>query len=157
MDTALLYARWGQSASNPGPESDRLYLQAKSQNADDPEVVYKLAGNSKSLETLAKLQKKGHDIDATGAHGLNALSLALRRNDLVVIGNLLSIGADPNKVLDDNGSTPFIMAIAQSSPNVVASFLKYGADTHSRWRDIPIREIARQRGNSNIVKLIDQE
>ena len=80
------------------PLSERALMQAASRG-DTPLVA---AGRAGHRDTVAYLLEQGADVDLANRQGQTVLFLAVTRGDAPLTGILLSNGADPNTLEQDN-------------------------------------------------------
>jgi ankyrin repeat protein len=86
------------------------------------------AGDGRQDRLVELLLRHGADPNIRDSKGLTPLLQALRNGSMLkVLALLLDHGADPN-IGDQDGKLPLHYAINAQSPEMVALFLKYGAD-----------------------------
>lgn len=106
----------------------QLFDVFKSKNEIDQNALH-LAANLGFTSLVKVFIKFGVDYNATDAFGMSPLHLAVERNSLSLVKELLS---DDRKVKlddhDDNGNTPLITSVEKNNIEIAQTLIKYGAN-----------------------------
>mmetsp|Transcript_4384 Transcript_4384/g.16522 ORF Transcript_4384/g.16522 Transcript_4384/m.16522 type:complete len:215 (+) Transcript_4384:623-1267(+) len=113
--------------------------QLNSRDTDDctPLMRAALSGHMPCLRELLKYEEC--DVDDAGSKGQTALILACARGNTLIVHELLSQGANPNRVAS-NGRSPLHFACWNKRGECVEELLRNGADVNSvdKWGGTPM-------------------
>ena len=112
-----------------------------------------LRGHGKIVKLLLEA---GADVNKVGANGGSASPLfaAAQKGNLNVVKALLEAGAEKDKAMED-GRTPLLFASYFGHADIVAALLQAGADKLATFNGQSALEIARQKGHSRVVSVLE--
>ncbi len=109
-------------------------------------------------EIVSLLLQSGASPDVQANGGQTSLHLAVNKGHLWSVQYLIAAGADVNASFGPTGTRPLIMAVALGNEEMVSALLDGGADpTLPAAEGTTAMDLARQKGNDNIVQLLSQK
>jgi hypothetical protein len=104
----------------------KLFDVFKSKNEIDQNALH-LAINLGYISLIKVLIKFGVDVNETDAFGISPLHLAVQRNNLAMVQELLDTTKSINmNEFDDNGHTPLIGAVLNNNLEIVKTLINHG-------------------------------
>ena len=90
------------------------------------------AAGEGNLTVVKQMLKDGISADETGEADWTALYIATYNGHFEIVKLLIAAGADPNKRMRDDGSSPLIVASEHENADMVRYLLDHGADPKLR-------------------------
>jgi ankyrin repeat protein len=91
-----------------------------------------LAALNGHLDVVKILINSGADVNHIGTDGVNALIFAVDGDNLQIAGALLDAGADVNRRVFNDTTTPLLRAVGKGNTQMVKLLIKAGADVNAR-------------------------
>jgi tetratricopeptide (TPR) repeat protein len=149
-------AKWATSETSD-QEAEKIYNQAIAIYADIPALITTFSKQNNTFYIVKRLQDSGVDIDAPDSNGLSALASQITNEELVSVKNLIELGADVNKPLNEDGVTPLMLAVSLRNKYAVALLLSSGADPKARTESgMTAEALAESLGLEEIVNMLNR-
>lgn len=96
-------------------QSLAAYASSKKDIFKKPNILELVRDND--IPALEKLIKDGADINAVSEKGENALTIAIKKDNIIMVEWLLNHGANPQMPLNKKNDTPYLIALRTNKPN----------------------------------------